>query len=480
MLNIILVPLYTDASVISKSSDYASIIILFAYIVFGNTFLSYGLETAFFRFRSKTEDKKLVFSTALQSIFWTTTLALTIALLFRSTISQYVGVNAEYVTYILWILALDAWVVIPFARLRAEGQATFFAFIKIFNVSVNIGLNLFFLLFLPRNFENNNFFQTIYFENYEVGYIFLANLLASLITFVILGYNYFFYKIDFSFKLWRNMLAYGFPILLSGLAFAINENLDKILLDKLGVDKSIIGAYGACYKLGIFMILFRTAYSLGIEPFFFSHSNQKHATQTYANVTKYFIIAGALFSLFIIINLDLFKHYFVRNEAYFSAIQIVPIIILANFFLGIYTNLSIWYKLIDKTYVGAIVSILGALITIGINLIFIPIYGYMASAVATIVTYAGMCLISYYWGQKKYPIPYDKAAIKLYLGLSTAFIFIYFYYFRENYWVGYGFLFILLATIFFRERDKFKEETKTIEEKLEEPEIILSNDSETN
>jgi O-antigen/teichoic acid export membrane protein len=228
------------------------------------------------------------------------------------------------------------------------------------------------------------------------------------------------------------------------------------------------------------MILFRTAYSLGIEPFFFSHSNQKHATQTYANVTKYFIIAGALFSLFIIINLDLFKHYFVRNEAYFSAIQIVPIIILANFFLGIYTNLSIWYKLIDKTYVGAIVSILGALITIGINLIFIPIYGYMASAVATIVTYAGMCLISYYWGQKKYPIPYDKAAIKLYLGLSTAFIFIYFYYFRENYWVGYGFLFILLATIFFRERDKFKEETKTIEEKLEEPEIILSNDSETN
>ena len=464
MINVFLVPFYTDPKVISNSSDYGDLIILFSYIVFGNILLTYGLETAFFRFRSKTEDKKTVFSTALQSIFWTTTFILIFALLFRINISQFIGVNTEYITYILWILALDAWVAIPFAKLRADGKATFFSFIKIFNVCVNFGLNIFFLVYLPKNFENNNFFQTIYFENYQIGYVFLSNLIASLTTFAILSYNYFFYKINFSFKLWRRMITYGFPILLAGLAFAVNENLDKIILDKLDVNKSEIAAYGACYKLGIFMILFRTAYSLGIEPFFFSHSNQKNATQTYANITKYFVIAGSFFSLFIIVNLDLFKHYLIRNDTYFSAIAIVPIIILANFFFGIYTNLSIWYKLIDKTYVGAIVSIVGALITIGINIIFIPVYGYMASAVATIITYSAMCAISYYWGQKKYPIPYDKTAIKLYLTLSTIFVFLHFYYFRENYWVGYSFLIILSLIIFFREKNKFLEETKHIDD----------------
>jgi O-antigen/teichoic acid export membrane protein len=462
MFSFLLVPLYTE--VLPNKSDFGEVIILFSYVVFANVFLSYGMETAFFRFHNKLEDKKQVFVTALQSIFWTTTLFLVVGLLFRGDISQFIGVNPEYITFILWVLALDAWVVIPFAKMRADGKALSYAIIKIFNVSINLGLNLFFLIYLPKNIEQNEFFKSIYFENFHIGYIFLSGLIASLITFLILSYHYFSYKINFNFSIWKNMIAYGLPILIGGLAFAINENFDKIILEKMGVNKSEIGAYAACYKLGVFMVLFRTAYTLGIEPFFFSHAANKNANQTYANITKYFVIVGSLFSLFIIVNLDLFKHEVVRKDEYFSAIAIVPLIILANFFLGIYTNLSIWYKLIDKTYVGAIVSIVGALITIGINIIFIPIYGYMASAVATIITYSAMCAISYYWGQKKYPIPYDKTAIKLYLTLSIIFVFLHFYYFRENYWVGYSFLIILSLIIFFREKNKFLEETKHIDD----------------
>lgn len=478
MFSFLLVPLYTE--VLPNKSDFGEVIILFSYVIFANVFLSYGMETAFFRFNSKHDNKSQVFTTALQSIFWTTTFFLVAGLLFRGEISQFLGVSSEYTTYILWILALDAWVVIPFSKLRAEGKAMLYAIIKIFNVSINLGLNLFFLIYLPLNFEQNQFFSSIYFENFHIGYIFLATLVASLITFIILSYNYFNFKVKFSFLLWRKMLTYGFPILIGGIAFAINENFDKILLEKMGISKSEIGAYAACYKLGVFMVLFRTAYTLGIEPFFFSHSANVNAKQTYANVTKYFVIVGALFSLFIIINLDLFKHHVVRNDSYFSAIAIVPIIILANFFLGIYTNLSVWYKLVDKTYVGAVVSIIGATITVGINYIFIPYYGYMASALATIITYSTMCFISYHWGQKKYPIPYDKTAIKLYLLITTVFVFSHFYLFRENYLIGYIMFTCLALLIFFREKDKFRAETQTIEEEPDESEIISSNDSQNN
>lgn len=474
MFSFLLVPLYTE--VLPNKSDFGEVIILFSYVVFANVILSYGMETAFFRFYNKHDDKKQVYSTALQSIFWTTTVFLVFSLLFRGEISKLIGVNSEFITYILWILALDAWVVIPFAKLRAEGKSMLYASVKILNVSINFGLTYFFLITLPNSFENNEFFKSIYFENFQIGYIFLSNLVASLITFFILSYQYFIYKVKFDFKLWRSMITYGLPILVAGFAFAINENLDKIILEKLGVSKSEIGAYAACYKLGVFMILFRTAYTLGIEPFFFNHASSKNAHQTYANVTKYFVIAGSLFSLFIIINLDLFKHEFVRKDEYFSAINIVPIIILANFFFGIYTNLSIWYKLIDKTYIGAIISVLGALVTIGVNFIFIPIYGYMASAVATIVTYSLMCFISYSWGQKKYPIPYDKRAIKLYLVLTSIFVFLHFYFFRENYFIGYGLFIVLLLTIFFREKNKFLLEIKQTEEPSTE-ELIDNHDS---
>ena len=244
-------------------------------------------------------------------------------------------------------------------------------------------------------------------------------------------------------------MRYGLPILVAGIAFAINEQFDKILLGKLlpaNIAEAEVGVYSACYKLGLFMVLFRTAYTLGIEPFFFSHAGKENATQTYATVTKYFVIFGSLIQLVVIVFADILKQFMIRDVSYWEAMKVVPLIILANFFLGIYTNLSVWYKLIDKTYIGAYISIIGAALTLVLNFLLIPKYSYYGSAIATIAAYGSMMLISYLWGNKYYPIPYDKKKIGGYLGISILFSIISFYYFRENYFVG---ILLVLAFIYF-------------------------------
>jgi O-antigen/teichoic acid export membrane protein len=249
------------------------------------------------------------------------------------------------------------------------------------------------------------------------------------------------------------MLRYGFPILIAGLAFAINEHFDKILLDWLNVSKSEIGAYSACYKIGLFMVLFRTAYTLGIEPFFFSYANNENAPQTYADVTKYFVIFGSLISLSVIVLADILKLFLIPNETYWTAMKVVPLIVLANFFLGIYMNLSVWYKLTDRTKMGAYISIVGAIITLIINFLLIEKFSYMGSAIATIAAYGSMMAISYYLGKRHYPIPYDKSKIGGYLGLSILFSFVYFYGFRENYFVGIGLLLVFIYFVYRNEKN---------------------------
>jgi len=248
------------------------------------------------------------------------------------------------------------------------------------------------------------------------------------------------------------MIRYGFPILIAGLAFAINEHFDKILLEKLHVSKADIGAYSACYKIGLFMVLFRTAYSLGIEPFFFSYAKNENAPQTYANVTKYFVILGSIISLFVIVFADILKQILIPNDTYWSAMNVVPLIVLANFFLGIYTNLSVWYKLTDRTQMGAYISIVGAFITLVLNFILIKKMSYMGSAIATIAAYGSMMIISYTLGNKYYPIPYDRKKIGLYLGLSVLFSFVYFYFFRENYAIGIGLLLLFVYFVYRNEK----------------------------
>ncbi|RVT79997.1 polysaccharide biosynthesis protein [Flavobacterium sufflavum] len=455
MFSFLLVPLYTD---LLPKDEYGKVTIIFAWMIFFNVILAYGMETAFFRFYNKEEDKKTVVETSMVSIFWTTIVFLAVALLFRTTLADWSGIDSQYITYTIWILALDALVIIPFSKLRAFQRPMMYAIIKVGNVLVNLLLSILFLIYLPKLAELNptGLISSFYVENFQIGYIFLANIIASLLTFVVLSPDYVFLKWKFDFSLWKRMMVYGLPILVAGIAFAINEQFDKILLDKLlpqNIAADEVGVYSACYKLGLFMVLYRTAYTLGIEPFFFSHASNENAPQTYAMVTKYFVIFGSFIMLSVIVFADLFKMLMIRDSSYWVAMKVVPLIILANFCLGIYTNLSVWYKLIDKTYVGAYISIVGAVITLVLNFLLIPGMSYVGSAIATLAAYGSMMLISYYLGNKYYPIPYDFQKIGGYLGLSILFSVVSFYFFRENYFVGITLLLLFLYFIYHNEKD---------------------------
>lgn len=453
ILNPILVYYLTDTSEMGKVS------VIFSYLVFFNVVMSYGMETAFFRFYNSESNKNKVISTATISMFWSTIAFFVVLSLFRKKLALWSEINVEYIVFAIWILALDALAIIPFSKIRAEKRPLKYAIIKVSNVLIYVLLNVFFLAFLPKLAANSNsiFLQTIYYSDFQIGYVFISGLLASLATLLFVLPDYFRIKWQFDVMLWKKMMQYGLPILVAGIAFAINEHFDKILLDWMHVDMADIGAYSACYKIGMFMVLFRTAYTLGIEPFFFSHSSNENAPQTYATITKYFVIFGSFICLGVIVFADVLKLILVPKETYWSAMNVVPLIVLANFFLGIYTNLSVWYKLIDKTRIGAYISLVGALVTLVLNILLIPILSYMGSAIATIIAYGSMMLISYVMGQKKYPIPYDNKAISTYLGLAVVLSGISFYIpiLRETYIFG-------IASILFFAYFVYRNEKETL------------------
>ncbi|TBX71263.1 polysaccharide biosynthesis protein [Flavobacterium silvisoli] len=455
IISFILNPLFVYY--LQDKAEMGQVSVIFSYLVFFNVVLSYGMETAFFRFYNIENDKKNVISTATISLFWSSLAFLGLALLSRKTLGNWADISVEYITYTIWILTLDALAIIPFSKLRAERKPIKYSVIKMGNVTVNLLLNVFFLAFLPKLAEQNpdGFFKTIYFENYQIGYIFISNLMASLATLLVLIPNYTGISWKFDKLLWKRMMSYGLPILFAGIAFAINEHFDKILLDWMHVPLSEIGAYSACYKIGMFMVLFRTAYTLGIEPFFFSHASNENAQQTYATITKYFVIFGSFICLFVIAFIDLLKVPLVPKAIYWDAIKVVPLIVLANFFLGIYTNLSVWYKLIDKTKIGAYISLVGAGVTLFLNWLLIPSMSYYGSAIATIAAYGSMMIISYKMGQKQYPIPYDFNKIFSYLGLTVLFSAVSFYipYVRENYYIKAVLLILFLYFIYYSEKE---------------------------
>ena len=454
MLSFLLVRLYTG---ILPTVEYGEVSIVLSWMVFFNVVLSYGMETAFFRFYNSETDKENVIATSTISIFWSSIIFLFGALIFRGTLASLANVEVQYITYAIWILVLDALVIVPFSKLRANQRPMLYAIIKIGNVAVNLLLNLFFLLLLPKIAASNpnSFIGNLYVENYEIGYIFVSNLAASLLTLLVLSPNYLSLTRKFDKALWKKMMQYGLPILVAGIAFAVNEHFDKILLGYWlpeNVAKSEVGAYSACYKLGLFMVLFATAFRLGIEPFFFSHSNHEKAPQTYAMITKYFVIFGSLILLGVIVFADVLKFLLLHDKSYWEAMKVVPLIILANFFLGIYNNLSVWYKLTDRTKMGAYISIVGAVLTLVLNYLLIPKFSYYGSAIATIAAYGSMMFISYVMGNKYYPIPYDMEKIGGYLGLSIVFSAISFYGFRENYFVGIPLLLLFMYFVYHNEK----------------------------
>lgn len=461
MLTFLLVPLYTDN--LKEASDYGVVTLVFSWLVFMNVFLSYGMETSFFRFYNSESNKHKVIQTSMISIFWSSLIFLFVALLFRGDIatSSFINVEVEYVTYAIWILVLDALVVIPFSKLRAFGKPKTYALVKISNTTINIILNLFFLLYLPKMAQANpdSLLGVIYVEDFQVGYIFVANLIASLLTFLYLLPDYLRIKWQFDYALWKKMMSYGFPILIAGIAFAINEHFDKILLEWIlpeNIAKHEVGVYGACYKLGLFMVLFATAFRLGIEPFFFSYAKNENAKKTYAQITKFFVIFGSLILLGVVVFADVLKQIMIPNPTYWEAMKVVPLIILANFFLGIYHNLSVWYKLTDKTKMGAYISIVGAIITLSLNFILIPRISYMGSAIATLCAYGSMMILSYFMGKKYYNIPYDMKKIGIYLGISMLFSSVYFYGCRENYYIGISFILIFTGLIYYLEKNTLR------------------------
>lgn len=459
MLSFILVPLYTTKGVLSSVAEYGKINIIFSYFVLFNVVLAYGLETAFFRFFNKDEDKDAVIGTSAISLIISSFGFFILALIFQNEIAGYIDIHVKYINLVIWILLFDALVIIPFAWLRATQRPMRYAVIKICNVVINIGLNLFFLLALKKLAVNGSVFESIYKPNFEISYIFIANLVASGVTLLLMSSFYLKIKYVFNTDLWKTMMRYAFPVLVAGVAFSINETFDRILLKELlpaNVAETDIGMYAACYKISLFMTLFATAYRLGIEPFFFSHAKSENPQKNYAKILEFFVAFGSVILLFVVVFADVLKPIIVRSEAYWEAMWVVPIILIANFCLGIYHNLSVWYKITDKTKFGAYISIAGAVVTLVINFMFIKAYSYKASAVATLAAYAIMVLLSYYYGRKYYPIPYNLKKIGMYLTLSIGLSVVSFYQFRANYMVGISMLIVFLGIVFVSEKNELK------------------------
>ena len=437
---------------------YGEVSLIFVWFAIFNVILAFGMETAFFRFYSKEANKESVLSTSLLSVGSSTLIFLIAAFAMRESLANLLNIELRYIGYFILILCLDAFVIIPFAKLRAEEQPGVYAIIKIANVCTNIGFNLFFLLVLPKLAlsDTGGIWNALYVPDYEVSYILISNLTASAITLLILSPNYFRLQRGFNTALFKRMLRYSLPVMVAGIAFTINEVFDKYLLTELlppEIAKSEMGTYAACYRLTMFMTLFATAFRLGIEPFFFSHSQSDNPKKAYAQITNYFVVLGSVILLMVVVFADVLKVLFIRDEAYWEAMAIVPIVLLANFCLGIYHNLSVWYKVTDRTRFGAIISAIGAALTITINFMFIPLYGYQASAWATLAAYGTMMLLSYVLGRKYYPIPYNLRKISFYMGLSIAFSVISYYGFNNNLYLGLGLLLVFLGILYRMEKE---------------------------
>lgn len=462
MLSFILVPIYTDPAVLS-TAEYGRVSFIFAYFVLFNVVLAYGMETAFFRFFNKEENQEKVTSTSAMSLIISSFALLGIAFLFRNQISSLINIDLKYLNLVFVILLLDALVIIPFSWLRATARPIRYAIIKILNVAVNLGLNIFLLLYLKDLANGNSFFDSIYKPDFEISYIFISNLIASGLTLLVLLPFYTKIKFKFDIILWKKMMRYAMPVLIAGIAYSVNETFDRILLEKLlpaDVAEEQIGMYSACYKLALFMTLFATAFRLGIEPYFFSHSKSENPQKNYATILEYFVALGSVILLAVVVFADILKLYIIQSDAYYEAMWIVPFILLANFCLGIYHNLSVWYKITDRTRFGAYISLFGAFITLILNYVLIPIIGFKGSAIATLSAYSAMMLLSFYFGRKYYPIPYNLKKIGLYMLTSIGLAGLSFYYYRGNYYIGITMLVVFLGLVIMLEKNQLKQVLK--------------------
>jgi O-antigen/teichoic acid export membrane protein len=440
ILGYLLVPLYTR---VFLPEAYGTVNVFYAYASFLKVILTYGMETAFFRFTEQEKEKETVYSTGVISLFISSLSFLILIILFAGPLATWIDYpdSKNYIIWFGWILALDAISSIPFARLRAQNKAKRFASVNMIGIAINIGLNLFFILLCPyllKNAESNFLIKAIsliYRPDWGIEYIFISNLVASCVTLILLVPQLIGIKWKIDKELWKKMFFYAFPLLFAGLAGIINETFDRLLLRYLlpGTTEAAtyqVGIYAACYKISILMTIFIQAYRYAAEPFFFAQAKEKDAKTVYANIMNYFIIAVSLIFLVTMLYLDDFIMPILVGEKYWVGKGVIPVLMLANLFLGVYYNLSIWYKLTGKTGWGAWISLIGAVITLALNFIWIPlssshfIYGYYGSAWATFICYGSMMILSYFIGQKYFPVKYNILKIFSYLGLAVLFYFV--------------------------------------------------------
>ena len=448
LINFLLVRLHTD---VLPNEGYSENTEFYIVAAFFNVVLTYGLETSFFRFFSKQQEKDKVLSTSLISIITTTFVFGIVLFVFRDAISKTLRINTDFYNLLVSITLIDTMVVIPFAYLRVTGRPIKFALLKLINVLIIVVLNI---LLLSITYGSESL-RGLFNVSNPVEYIFIANLIAS--GFILLMVLPYMFKTKFIFdtSIFKQLINYGLPIMVAGLAFVINENLDKWLLPSYE-GEYINGAYSACYKLAVFMTLFIQAFRMGAEPFFFNHSEKANAKETYATILKYFTIVGTLGLIIVTVYIDVLRPIFIKKESYLLALDIVPIVLLANLCLGIYHNLSIWYKLTDKTRYGMYISLIGAVITIGFNVVFIPKLGFMACAYATLLAYGLMMLISLGLGRMHYPVPYDFKRIAMYLLGGTLISFLSYYQFDRDILIGTVFLCAFVIAVVLLEKKDLK------------------------
>jgi O-antigen/teichoic acid export membrane protein len=420
----VLTPFYTRIFI--DRSDYGIITELYAWMVLLLVILTYGMETAFFRFSQEKEDYQKVYSTSLISLFVTSLLFVLGVNVFIKQVSALMNYSnhPDYIRMFAGIVAIDAFSAIPFARLRKENRPVIFSVIKIVNVIITIGLVVFLLKIAPVIYsESNGWFRKVYDPDYKVGYVFIANLVSSIVTLVML--LPFLVKVKFKFDtgLWYRMIGYSFPLLLAGLSGAINDAIDKILLRRFSGEVeglAVVGEYGAAYKIGVLMALVIQMFRFAAEPFFFERAKFSDAKNTYAYVMKYFVICMLI--VYLGINLYISGFQLIVGKNYRGAINVVPVISMGYLLYGIYINHSIWYKVNDLTRYAVYITCIGAIITLTINLTLIPVFGYMASAWAHVASYLSMLIFSFIFARKHYFVDYKVKSLVPYFFIAAGMV----------------------------------------------------------
>lgn len=412
--------------------EYGKMSLIYALIPFLNTLILFAFETAYFRFIQRSEYKKDVYDTLTTSLLISTGGIVGLGIFFHIPIANFIGLTShpEYITLAMVIIGLDALSALPFAKLRNENRPKKFAAIRILGILINIAFIYFFLTICPHVIKNNrnSVLKLIYSTSFGVGFVLIANIAQSLFQLLALWKELAAARLKINIKLWKEVWIYALPLTIAGFAGMINETFDRVMLQRWSPLKGDaatfeVGVYSACYKLSILITLFVQAFRMGAEPFFFKQSTEENAPKVYARVMKFFVITICGMFLFVSLYLDIWK-YFIRDEKMWAGLKVVPILLLANMFLGIYINLSIWYRLSHKTTAGAYITLIGAGITIAVNFLFIPYFSYMACAWATFLCYGTMMVISYIWGQKSYPVPYAWKKLIAYLVIVVILFFI--------------------------------------------------------